>query len=267
MSTDLEDIVGLTDAEIDSLGETETETLTEEDKETIAEEADATAGTEEIKAIQDQFVPEYKPQNIDGLDDNYKQLDAAYTELSDKLAGQYEDGELSFTEYRKESRELDHKFAAEKSILDTAKLKADIAQEQAQQITEQRWQWEQDTFFKDNKEFKDDPVLYGALDATLRAAHQDQANNGKSGLQLLRESADKVRSRFDGAKRITSPDDQKKISASKSRPELPVTLANIPAADSNVESAEFDYMDKLSGMAYEAAIAKMSDDQRARFLA
>lgn len=267
MSTDLGDIVGLTDAEIDSLVNEKAEAIVDEADVETAEEADSTTDTEEIKATQEQFVPEYKPQTIDGLDDSYKQLDAAYTELSDKLAGQYEDGELSFTEYRKESRELDHKFAAEKSILDTAKLKADIAQEQAQQITEQRWQWEQDTFFRDNKEFQSDPVLYGALDATLRAAYQDQANNGKSGLQLLRESADKVRSRFDGAKRSTSPDDQKKISASKSRPEFPVTLANIPAADSNVESAEFDYMDNLSGMAYEAAIAKMSDDQRARFLA
>jgi len=263
-----EGIVGLTEEEIDSYkdepieDEVTEETLDENNEEVVEETVESTQEEEiEVKDAQ-QFVPEFKSKDLTGIEDRYKTLDTDYNALSEKLSDRYEIGELSFTEFQKESRDLNALYFSEKTKLDSEKLKSEIAIEQSKQIADQRWQWEQDIFFKDNKAFKDDPVLYGALDATLKAMYQDQANTGKNGLEMLREAAKRVNARFE----ITIPAQKIQDQKQKARPELPKTLANIPAADSNIESGEFDYIDKLSGLAYEAAIAKMSDEQRDRFL-
>jgi hypothetical protein len=277
--TPLDEMIGLTDAEIESMAdevEDDDEVVNEpakadveeatDDEGEVEEEEDPEPAKPEPVAAPDLFVPEYKATVPETIAENYKQLDTSYEELSTELSDKYEIGELTFTEYQKESRDLNARYNNEIRKLDTARLKAEISQEQNQQTQEQKWQWEQDAFFKDHADFKFDPILFGALDATLKSMYADPSNGGKSGLQLLNEAGAKVAERFSGINPAPTNERPKPPSSKKPMPDLPTTLSNIPAAETNTEANnEFDHLDTLGGLEYEAAVAKLTDEQRVRF--
>lgn len=269
---ELDDVVGLTDAELEAIKEEEEEEEEEEETSSIHddEEQEEEEEQEEVKVESAPFVPEYKAESIP--EDIQSRLDADYAALSNDLDEKYENGDLSFSDYRKQSRDLDSRYFAEKEKITAAKLKAEIAEEQQRQTAEQKWQWEQDTFFRDNPDFRSDPILFGALNSVLQASYGDENSKGKSGLQLIREAAEKVKTRFDvkpiANNQQTRPDKKIEVKGQSAKAtELPKTLSNIPSADSSLDNGgEFDYLENLSGLAYEKAIAKLSPDALDRFL-
>jgi len=183
MDVDDTDLAGLTEQEIAAITDPEhqdvggqdheDETITEDQSEdtddpAVSDDESDDVPVESVAQEREPFVPEYKAQAPDNIDDQYIRLNQSYETLSAELEQKFENGDLSFVDYRQQARELDSRFFAEKARLDESRIKSTIAKEQAEQAAEQRWQWEQDTFFRDNHDFKKDPVLYGALDATLK---------------------------------------------------------------------------------------------------
>jgi len=75
-----------------------------------------------------------------------------------------------------------------------------------------------------------------------------------------------VKARFESPKSASAPPAKPEKPASAARPIVPTTLSNVPSAGMNTEGGEFDYMDNLNGLAYEAALSKMPNDQHNRFL-
>jgi hypothetical protein len=263
--------LGLTDAELESLNGTDDADDVDDDNDVAEDDhlvAESTDKTTDSTDPKETFVPEYKVPAIDKLDEQYQAIESNYNAKNDELAAQYEEGELTFSEFNKLSRELNSQYYSEKSKLDESKLKSSIAQEQATQAAEQKWAWQQEVFFKSNKNFKDDEVLFGALGSALQVLYKNPDNANKDGLQLLNEAAEEVKKRFAPVKQQeTSTTPPKDLTKKRRKDDLPVTLSNLPAADFNDNSTgEFDYLDKLSGLAYEKALAKLPEDARERFL-
>jgi hypothetical protein len=161
--------------------------------EQVAEEAIAT--TESEKTATERIAPVTEPPaesvEVDSLDTRYSTLNGAYESLVEKIAQQYEDGEISYKGAQVKQAQLHTRYASE-----MAKLNAEaniVAQQQHQ--AEQSWAQEQAQFFDSNVQFKD-PILHGALAAALTALYQDPANANKSQAQLLQDAAEQVSGKF-----------------------------------------------------------------------
>ncbi len=219
------------------------------------------------------FATEFKAPGVENLEQVLNELDAAFDATTDELAKKYEAGELTFQEYRKQERAFTRDYNTRRNQLEQAQLAADIASQHSKQSADALWQYEQKVFFTDNKEFKSDPILLGALNAKLQEMYKDPANDGREGLELLREAGAAIRERFNmtpaketKVAEVTAIAEAKAKREAKPK-EVPKTLASLPAADTNDDSGEFAYMDKLVGLDYEKAISKMSAEQRERFMA
>jgi len=244
-----------------------------EEEETVSEEAEVEA---EPQAKQDEsdstFAPRFSADSVEGLDEALSNATKDYDTRSEELADKYENGDLSFSEYRKAERELNRDFDKVRNDISTRLLKAEIAQEHSHQAAAQKWELEQNIFFQDNPGYKDDPILRGALSAQLEALYGDEANAGRSGLWFLREAGKVIDARFNREAPETQVKDLDKAKdAMKKKAGKPVsapkTLADIPAAEANQDSGEFAYLDKLNGMAFERALSKLSPDQYERYMA
>lgn len=246
----------------------------EADEGVVDEEPEAVTAPEPV--VEGAFAPEFKVPGVANFEETLAALDAAVEVQIADLAAKYENGDLSFTEYRKQEREVTREYEGQRYALQEQNLKAEIAAEHSRQSLDQKWQLEQNMFYADNEEYKTDPILRGALGAQLEVLYADETNAGKSGLWFLREAGRAVDAKFnrvqaevpksDSAKLKLVEDTMKKRATN--RPTIPQTLADIPAADENSEmSNEFAYLDKLSGMDYERALSKLSDSQRDRYLA
>jgi hypothetical protein len=136
-------------------------------------------------------------------------------------------------------------------------------------------------FFADNTEFRNDPILRGALGAQLEVLYADEANAGKSGIWYLREAGRLVNERFAPVKADNvvdikpKPTDAAKLEEAKQaqakkaakKPPPPTTLADVPMAMANDDGGEFSHLDKLNGEALEKAINKLPPDAYERWLA
>jgi hypothetical protein len=225
------------------------------------------------------FAPQYQVQGVENFKEVVAQLDAELDTKAADLAAKYESGELSFTDYRKEERALSRFYEDQRQELVKANLKAEIAAEHSRQSSAQKWELEQNLFFSDraeNADYKTDPVLRGALSAQLEVLYADEKNAGKPGIWFLREAGKALDERFNRVAAPTSPQANSKLKETEemlrkrkaSHPDIPKTLASIPTAEENVDNKnEFDWLDKLSGLDLERAMAKMSDTERDRYLA
>ena len=214
---------------------------------------------------QEQFIPKYEAQSTDDLSEKYEELNTAYSTLSEKIAAQHESGEISFKDYTKKQNELTIQYYNERSNLDAAKFEASVFEKQNAQAAEQAWKHEQEVFLSSNPSFKDE-IVYDALAGTLTRLYSDPAYENKTQSELLHIAADKVGAKFNIDMQSKKPPALKSVPA-RQAVELPTTLANVPPAASNVEVGEFDNIDKLKGEAYEKALSKLTQEQRARYMA
>ena len=262
------------DAEEDSEGDSTEDEAPSEDP---GEEDSAPEATGEVEAT---FAPQFQAGSTEGLVDQLETMTTEYEAASDALAAKYEAGETSFSAYRKEDRALTTVFDKAKQGISEAILEEKIAANHSKQSADQKWEMEQSMFYADNDVYRTDPIMRGALGAQLEQLYADEKNSGKTGLWFLQEAGRTLDAKFGrsspdvdaaGAKKVAeaiklkAAQDKQRKKGSKD-PKIPKSLSNVPAADTNNDDGEFAYMDKLSGLAYEGAIAKMSEDTRERFM-
>jgi hypothetical protein len=90
-------------------------------------------------------------------------------------------------------------------------------------------------------------------------------------MQFLNAAGREVRKLFGLERAPAAKKEEKPAPAAKPKGtdvDVPTTLADAPAAAENQDGGnEFANLDKLEGMEYELAVAKMTPEQKARFLA
>lgn len=175
-------------------------------------------------------------------DDIAEAFGAQLAELNQK----YEDGDIEL------SALLDGRDKINRQIYN-----AEVDQAEKNSAAES-WKTAQDDFFAANKHYFDDKARYDNLDLCVKAV---AAANSEPTFARVLEKARKMEEAMAGVQTVKTKD---KLPPSP-RPKAP-NLGDLPAAATNDDQGEFAFMDKLTGLEYEAALEKMSEVQLARFL-
>ena len=224
--------------------------------------------TDEIPSVE--FVP--KPAQLTDevkahIEAEANKLNAGLQQQLDELKTQYDEGEIDTVEYFDKAISIREEISANKSdVRDHIRN-----QFQQQEVERQKWEAEQDAFFKMNEQYdapvydkdnnlvKGNPILYGALDAACQKISRENPN--LSGIDLLI----KAKAEVDSVMGIQ----QKQSSTKSEKPKAPRPGRNVgdlaPSAPESTQG-EFGYLDKLEGDKLEEELAKMPADKRDRYL-
>lgn len=209
-----------------------------------------------------EFQPEFKAALPDGLAEKITDLDSRTTELLEKFKA----GDIELPDFMAQKSEIDN----ERLQLTLAQKQAEWAQSQNEDARAQRWKWEQERFFaQDKAAIYKDPIVLAALDASVKQLATDQKYTSKPASFFLEEADRQVRQRFNmgGTPAADAGGKKKPVANQIDLSNIPKTLATLPAAEmAETGSDEFAYLDKLDGIALEQALRKMTPEQEARYL-
>lgn len=227
---------------------------------------EAKAEPEEEKS----FRPRYQAQ----LPENFAEQESSLKEQAEALAAKFKSGELDFDEYRAQAAEL----SKSEQALNEARIKASISQEMSAQTAEQEWQFTVNRFMRatakaENIDYTKDTEKQADLDLFVKSLARDPKNGDKDPEWFLVEAHKRVKALHGIGQPAPAATPNPKAADPKARKSpldaAPKTLAQVPGGDGpgDVDGNEFADIDRLTGDAYEAAIAKMSPATRERYLA
>jgi hypothetical protein len=232
-----------------------------------AEESPAPVSTEKP-------APAFKATLPDDFEDQKK---AAADKLTD-LRAKFKAGELDLDEYEAERATVDEDLRK----LDRMALKAEISQDMTAQSAEAQWRAAIDRQFKAAAAPEGGGIDYSAdadkaadLDTFVKRLAAVEANADKSMDWFLAEAHKRVLALHDikpagKAAPASAPAAQpKKGAQDRTPPTAPASLATVPGADGpgDVGNEEFAQLDSLDGIEYEAALSRLSEAQRNKYLA
>lgn len=192
-------------------------------------------------------------------------IEAQRTALDEKEAAidqQYDEGDILFTEHKQALRDINK----QRNALDRAELKAELAAEAYQTQIDNSWQASQEAFFSAHPEFKiDNEAKWAAFDQLVKNETKSVLDKGGAvGVPELERAYTKYKQAFNIE--AASPK-QAKAPASKNEGVVPPNLGKLPAATANdTDDGKFAHLDRLEGVAFEDALAKLSDAQRDEYL-
>lgn len=210
---------------------------------------------------QSEFQPKFSAAVPENLDAKLADVEARAADLLSKL----KEGDIDLPDFIAQNQAIND----ERMQLRLVQEQARWAEQQNETTRAQRWQWEQERFFGQEKAgIYKDPIVLAALSASVQQLAGDAANSNRAPAWFLEEADRQVRERMNiGAPR------QEKPGKPNRQPDLsatPKTLANLPAAEiPDTGADEFAYLEKLldkDPMAYEAALRKLTPEQEARYL-
>lgn len=208
----------------------------------------------------DGFTPKLHVQNVEKFDEIIQQI----AEQRKTLDEQFEAGDIVLSAYMSQRDAL----SGQEADLKVERATAKFAQEQNAASLTQRWDWEQEQFLDDHKEYAEDPILYAALDASVKALANVPENVNRSGRWFLNQAHKQVTERF--VRKSETPPVVDGGAKPRQKPDLsvvPKTLGGLPAAEGNeTGQSEFDALDKLTGMELEEALARLTPTQQSRYL-
>jgi hypothetical protein len=230
----------------------------------VTDAAGNAAATEQ--APETPFVPQY---SAEVPADAKEQIAALTTEERDSfkklMAGEIDDDEYQVVRDRTESAKDDLKTKAL-----TASIFEQVNAQNAEQTARSEWSRSEAQAFSNFKaeglDYKAKPALLAAYNTNLKTLGADPKNENRDAPWFLAE-----------AHRLTKDDLGFVVTAKKpvvtpragvDPAELPPTLRAVPvAATGAVNADEFAHMRNLEGLALERAHAKLSNDQRDRWMA
>ncbi len=210
-----------------------TATVAAEDAATVAASAEADAAADaggepaadkpdgtELKAAESaEFTPKFTADMPEGAADRLLEIQTE----KDSLVERFNDGEIDMPALMAGMSRLDD----ERVTLVVAQENAKFAEHQNASLRTQRWEWEQERFFGNDKNAATyaDPVMVAALDSQVKILANDPANSSRKASWFLEEADRLVRARFTGAATPVIP-------APAGRAQQPTvrTLAGLPAA-------------------------------------
>lgn len=273
---------GITDEELDGLSDEERAAL-EDDEDTGEEDTgdedeagdgddgegagddegdddegeDGEEGEPPAAAKADEPPPEFAPTVDVNVAEEHQKLAEIATKKAE-LRTKLNEGDIALDEFTEQHDAL----AKEERTIERNLWQA----EQATQRENQRWEWEQEQFLgaEQNAMYKDKYLLL-MLDAAIKDLANDPKNAAdrtKKGPWYLAEADRIVR------ERIGRPAPTKQGKGGRHHPVVPPTLSGMPAAEQPDVGGgdEFSHLDRLEGFELEAALAKMTPEQEARYL-
>lgn len=187
----------------------------------------------------------------------------AIDEKEDALDKQFDEGDITFSEHKKALREINQ----QRNALDRAELKAELAAEAYQTQIDNSWQASQTAFFSAHPEINTaNDVQMTALDHLVRQETKAVLDKGGViGVPELERAYAKFKQAFNIAD--SSPKQQQKQVKTPKNGIVPPNLGTLPAATANdTDDGKFAHLDRLEGVAFEDALAKLSDAQRDEYL-
>lgn len=185
-----------------------------------------------------------------------EELKAKRTELRKK----YAEGELERDDLDAQLDAINDDILEQREIISRANL--------YRESVDARWSGAVEAFMADdsNKMFRDGAPLNAALDAEVRKIHADKGKQHLSFAERLKEAKANVLKQVGESLGI----DVTKPAGGKG----PKKPANIPpglddmsnADDGSRDSGEFAHLDRLTGVEYDRAFAKLTPEQRSRYL-
>ena len=214
---------------------------------------------------------EFRPRYEAKLPDDFATQEAAIKEQADALVAKFKGGDIDFDQYQVEAAAL----AKSERALDEIRLKASLSQEMTAQTAEQQWAFTVRRFMSATAkaeggiDYVKDAEKNADLDLFVKALARDEKNSDKPAEWFLNEAHKRVQAMHGISSKPgpTPPTPQ----ANSRKPPLaaaPKTLAQVPGGDGpgDVDGNEFADIDRLTGEAQEAAIAKMTPSQRERYM-
>lgn len=223
------------------------------------------------------FAPRYKVELPEDFADQVKALDKS--ELA--LAKKFKAGEMEAEEFIAEQKAL----AGKRGALQKLQDKAETFEELNKQSAEQEWQHSIHTFMrkvkkvdgidyqKDTEKQADFDTFVKALAAKPENANKDYdwfLSTAHKRVKVLHGIADKVETKGKEEGKADAKPDAKAAAKAARKPNLaaiPKTLAHVPGGDGPGDvNDEFVELDKLDGIEYEQALARMTPAQREKYL-
>ena len=226
-----------------------------------AEVGAVAAVTAAQEGVVQEFVPAFAVPAVADFEGKIAALAAREVALREQLAA----GDLDIAAYDAEKTAI----IEGRADLRSEQRFASFAAEQNEQNQKARWQWEQSRFFEqDSSTVYKDPILFAALDASIKALAHQPENANKSSSWFLTQADSAVRKLFGG---LGAP---AQAPAAPAKPpvsllqNIPATLAAVPAAalPETGGGDEFAKLERLSGMDLERQLARMAPDEVTRYL-
>lgn len=224
------------------------------DQQATQEEQQAEAAT----ATEEQALPTTpRPRGvIDAtLPEDYDQRVAANEKALADLDKAYDDGDISHSEWRQQMRKLDR----ESLDLMMLKERAQLAHESSQQALMNHWQGLIQPFLAKHPELGEDEVSMSGFDSYLKQVTGPVMQAGGAPGQA---EIDKAYGLWCKRFNFTPAGEQQAAPAGKKPITAPPTLGGLPVSNGNsVEDGRWAALDRLEGVAFEEALAKLSPSE------
>ena len=187
------------------------------------------------------------------LPDDYDQRVSANEKAMADLDKAYDDGDISHSEWREQLRKLDR----ESRELERMKDRAELAQESSQQALMAHWQGLIQPFLAKHPELGEDDVSMTGFDSYLK---QTTAPVMQAGGTPGQAEIDKAYGLWCKRFNFTQAGEQQQQAPAGKKPiTAPPTLGGLPVSNGNsVEDGRWAALDRLEGVAFEEALAKLS---------
>ena len=221
--------------------------------------------------------PEPAPDFDDQLEESNQRVQEAQGNIDDtfsklkELAEQYDDGEISQGKYDVKRLELERELRRHEAVLDKAEQAHEALEGEANNQLGAYQESRRNVWRNDLVGFLEDPAnaviannqhVAEQFDALLQSMGQSGVFEGLSNQQVLQSVRNQLSFRVpELSKTKYAPQ------ATKAKPPKPTQKADIPASLSQMNAQEipaddpFAYIRKLSGVAYEQALSKLTPEQ------
>lgn len=227
--------------------------------------ANGDAGTSEPEGKAQQAAPLLVAEAPADAEAKLKEIADSKSDLRKK----YDDGDLTFEEYEAEKDKLDEQRLEIKMAVKEAETAAKMAQQQARN---EFLSYAAKFTTELHPEYAKDKDLYEALDKQVIELANIPKYAGLSGQEILDKAHKLIL--IDNPDKFAvqpKPADTGKKPAPKREVNLPPNLAKVPSADMNdTGEGRFAHLDRLAergGMAFEQALAALSEAERNAYLA
>ncbi|MCO8114924.1 hypothetical protein NI465_12155 [Acinetobacter lwoffii] len=221
--------------------------------------------------------PEPAPDFDDQLEESTQRVQEAQGNIDDtlsklsELAEQYDDGEISQGKYDIKKLELERELHRHEKVLDKVEQAHEALEGEAnnqlgayQETRRNAWRNDLVGFLEDpaNAVIANNQHVAEQFDALLQSMGQSGVFEGLNNQQVLQSVRNQLSFRVPELSKTTyNPQ------TAKEKPPKPTQKANIPASLSQMSAQEmptddpFAYLRKLSGVAYEQALSKLTPEQ------
>lgn len=182
------------------------------------------------------------------------------------LAAQMDEGSLTGSEFTAKLDELND---------ERASLTTQVQQQQQHdKAVETAWYGDVDKFLARHPDLKANDTRLQSFDLVVKAVTSDPANHGLSNRKQLDMAYAQWKADMGIEDKPAAPEPKADAPAPKPRrakPEIPPTLAHLPAADAaSMDDGKFSHLDSLlnkgDNLGFEDALARLSDADRADYM-